>query len=78
MWSATLILSASAFLGFVDFAAAQEEQVDSAQLRIIERLRSLARPPGYDSVLYVLDSVRLAQAPPTATRMQLREFRIDL
>ena len=62
IWSATLILSASTLLGFVDFAAAQEEQVDSAQIRILERLRSLARPPGYDSVLYVLDSVRLAEA----------------
>ena len=69
---ATLMLSAAALLAFVDVAAgqeervdsaaAQEEQVDSAQLRVMERLRRLARPPGYDSVLYVQDSVRLAEA----------------
>ena len=34
-----------------------EQQVDSTQLRIMERLRRLARPPGYDSVLFVLDSI---------------------
>jgi len=34
-----------------------EQRVDSTQLRIMERLRRLARPPGYDSVLFVLDSI---------------------
>lgn len=42
--------------------ATQEEPVDSAQLRILERLRRLARPIGYDSILYLQDSVRLAEA----------------
>ncbi len=41
---------------------AQEAEADSARLRVMERLRRLARPPGYDSVLYMQDSVRLAQA----------------
>lgn len=35
---------------------------DSARLAIINRLERLARRPGADSVLYVQDSVRLAQA----------------
>jgi hypothetical protein len=40
----------------------QEEPVDSARIRAFERLRTLARPPGYDSLLYTQDSVRLAEA----------------
>ncbi|MCH2460181.1 MAG: hypothetical protein MK239_03955 [Gemmatimonadetes bacterium] len=40
----------------------QSEEVDSAQYRVLERLRRLARPPGYDSILYVLDSLQLAEA----------------
>jgi hypothetical protein len=40
----------------------QEEEVDSTRLRAMERLRSLARPLGYDSVLYVQDSLRMAEA----------------
>jgi hypothetical protein len=39
-----------------------EEPVDSTQLRILERLRRLARPPGFDSVLYVQDSIALELA----------------
>ncbi|MFQ5537039.1 MAG: putative LPS assembly protein LptD [Gemmatimonadota bacterium] len=39
-----------------------QEPVDSARLRILERLQRLARPPGADSVLYVQDSVKLAEA----------------
>jgi hypothetical protein len=39
-----------------------EEEVDSARLAILERLERLARPPGYDSVLYVQDSIQLADA----------------
>ena len=35
----------------------QSEEVDSAQYRVLERLRRLARPPGYDSILYVQDDV---------------------
>ena len=35
---------------------------DSARLAIIRRLERLARPPGADSVLYVQDSLRLAEA----------------
>jgi len=40
----------------------QVEEVDSVRLRALERLRSLSRPAGYDSILYVQDSVRLAEA----------------
>jgi hypothetical protein len=39
-----------------------EEEVDSARLAILERLQRLARPPGYDSVLYIQDSIQLADA----------------
>jgi len=49
----------------------EDEQADSSRIRILERLRRLARPPGYDSVLYVQDSARLAEAAlgtrPTGT-----------
>ncbi len=38
------------------------QQVDSARLAILERLQRLARPVGADSVLFLQDSVRLAQA----------------
>ncbi len=38
------------------------QQVDSARLAILERLERLARPVGADSVLFVQDSVRLAEA----------------
>ena len=41
---------------------APEEQADSSRIRIMERLRRLARPPGADSLLYVQDSTRLAEA----------------
>ncbi len=39
-----------------------QEVVDSAQLRILERLQRLARPPGADSILFTQDSARLAEA----------------
>ena len=40
----------------------QAEEVDSSRIRILERLRRLGRAPGSDSVLFVQDSLRLAQA----------------
>ena len=40
----------------------QVEEEDSAELRVLERLRALSRPLGYDSVLYAQDSIRLAEA----------------
>lgn len=39
-----------------------EQPVDSARLAILDRLNRLNRLPGADSVFYVQDSVRLAQA----------------
>ncbi|MEQ1857360.1 MAG: putative LPS assembly protein LptD [Longimicrobiales bacterium] len=39
-----------------------DQQADSTRQQILERLRRLGRAPGSDSVLYVQDSVRLAQA----------------
>ncbi len=33
-----------------------EEEVDSARVRVLERLMSLSRPPGVDSTLFVADS----------------------
>jgi hypothetical protein len=40
----------------------QDEEADSTRIRIFERLRRLGRAPGADSVLFVQDSVRMAQA----------------
>ncbi len=45
-----------------DSVQSAEEAADSTEERIRERLRRLARPVGYDSVLFVEDSVRLAGA----------------
>ena len=43
-------------------AAAQDgdppsQEVDSARIRVLERLNSLSRPPGVDSTLFVIDTV---------------------
>jgi hypothetical protein len=43
-------------------AAGGQEETDSARLAILERLERLGRPPGYDSVLFALDSAQLADA----------------
>jgi len=43
-------------------AQPQDEEPDSTEIRILERIRRLGRAPGADSVLFVQDSVRLAQA----------------
>ena len=59
---AALVCAGIALLGEPVVAQQEQEQVDSAQIRIRERLRRLARPVGYDSVLFLQDSVRLAQA----------------
>jgi hypothetical protein len=59
---AALVFAGLALLGGADRLGAQEEPVDSAQLRILERLRRLARPPGADSVLFAQDSAALAEA----------------
>ena len=45
------------------------EDVDSARVRVLERLRSLSRPPGVDSTLFVTDSTLgrpSAPSPPQA------------
>ena len=39
------------------------EEVDSARIRVLERLNSLSRPPGVDSTLFVIDSIA---GPPGA------------
>ncbi len=41
---------------------AAQEQVDSTQIRIMERLRRLGRPPGFDSILFTQDSLAQAAA----------------
>ena len=38
-----------------------QEEVDSTRLRVIQRLELLARAPGFDSVLFVQDSMRVAE-----------------
>ena len=45
-----------------------EEEVDSARIRVFERLNSLSRPPGVDSTLFVIDS--LAEQPRAARTIQ--------
>ena len=44
------------------------EEVDSARIRVLERLRNLSKPPGVDSTLFVADSTpgqaRVAPPPP--------------
>ena len=69
-WAVALAVLA---LGRSSPAAAQvggqpEEEVDSARIQVLERLRSLSRPPGVDSTLFVNDSTpgqpRAASAPP--------------
>src|SRR5688572_25506560 len=42
--------------------APPEPEDDSTRIQILERLRRLGRAPGADSVLFVQDSVRTAQA----------------
>ena len=56
LWLAALAL-ATAF-----GPAGAQEQVDSTRLRIRERLERLGRPLGFDSVLFVQDSLRAAAA----------------
>lgn len=57
---------AIALLGLLAAAAGAEGQqqppADSTRARILERLNRLARPVGYDSVLFLQDSARLAEA----------------
>jgi hypothetical protein len=66
LWVAAIVVGLSASAGARPVGAqeppAAEQPVDSARLQVLERLRRLARPPGYDSVLYVQDSLLLAAA----------------
>ena len=57
-------LLGSCLLAFVvpgSLSGQEVEPTDSTELRILERLRRLSRPPGYDSVLFLQDSIRTAQ-----------------
>lgn len=48
----------------------QVEEVDSARIRVLERLRRLSKPPGVDSTLFLADSlarIRPAVGPPSPT-----------
>ena len=56
-----LSLCVAALLTPGSLAGQEVEPVDSTELRIRERLRRLSRPPGYDSVLFLQDSIRTAQ-----------------
>ena len=60
--AAVVLMAGCALMQPLAAQQSQSEEVDSAQYRVLERLRRLARPPGYDSVLYVLDSLQLAEA----------------
>jgi hypothetical protein len=51
------------------------EEVDSARISVLERLRSLSRPPGVDSTLFVTDSMRAQrEAPPPARPQAVDSF----
>ncbi len=55
-WLVGTLLTTACLLSF-PVAATGQERVDSAQMRLLERLRRLGRPPGYDSILFVQDSI---------------------
>ncbi len=60
--AAVLAAAPAAVAGLVTGAATAQAPPDSARLAILDRLERLARRPGADSLLYVQDSVRLAEA----------------
>ncbi len=71
-WVVTCGLTVLAVGGSAPAAAQVEDQpgeeVDSARIRVLERLNSLSKPPGVDSTLFVIDSI--AQEPRTAPAPQ--------
>ena len=69
VFSAYLLVALHAY---PDVLAAQqvEEEVDSARIRVLERLTRLSKPPGVDSTLFLADSLaRLTRVagPPSPT-----------
>jgi hypothetical protein len=60
--AAALLASSGGTAGLVAQQDTVPQEVDSVRVRALDRLRTLARPVGYDSVLYVQDSVALAEA----------------
>ena len=66
LWAAAVVVGLSVASVAQPVAAqavpSEAQQVDSTRLRVLDRLSRLGRPPGYDSVLYVQDSLRLALA----------------
>ena len=53
--------------GAAQVADSLEQEVDSARIRVLERLRSLSKPPGVDSTLFRL-------SPPTTSPQVLTPF----
>ena len=69
-WAAAVALAVLA-VGRAAAASAQvgnppEQELDSARIRVLERLRSLSRPPGVDSTLFVPDSTPGQPGQPRA------------
>ncbi|MEJ2205806.1 MAG: hypothetical protein P8170_17045, partial [Gemmatimonadota bacterium] len=60
-WVTGVLLTAACLLVSPVPVSAQERE-DSARIRLLERLRRLGRPPGYDSILYVQDSIARERA----------------
>jgi len=60
--AAALLASSGGAAGLVAQQDTLTQEVDSVRVRALDRLRTLARPVGYDSILYVQDSVALAEA----------------
>ena len=61
-WTVAVVALLLASGAVTELRAQQSPPVDSTQLRVQERLRRLARPPGADSALYLQDSVARAEA----------------
>ena len=68
VFSACLLVALHAYPDVL--AAQQVEEVDSARIRVLERLTRLSKPPGVDSTLFLADSLaRLTRVagPPSPT-----------
>jgi hypothetical protein len=57
-----MLLALCAYGAVPALAQQDQSEADSTRIRVLDRIRRLGRAPGADSVLFVQDSVRMAQA----------------
>ena len=69
-WALLTLVSAAPASAQVEDPAGEE--VDSVRIRVLERLRSLSRPPGVDSTLFVADSIAALGQPGRAVAPQIQ------